>query len=187
MDISITARNFKVDDRVKKYVAKRLQKLSKLYKRIYRCEVILGAEKERRNVEILLHLKRTQIIAKETSPDIFASIDLASDKVQKQLRRLKDKVSSRRNRKTKAVLSKFMNSMPGQRPLENFVELEDEMDEKIIKSNSFADRPMLPNEAKLELETSGMDFIMFKNSDTGESNVLYKRTDGYLGLIEPRF
>ena len=187
MDISITARNFKVDERVKKYVAKRLQKISKLYKRIYRCEVILDAEKERRNVEILLYLKRTQIIAKETSPDIFASIDLASDKVQKQLRRLKDKVSSRRNRKTKQTIAKFMNSMPGQRPLENLIEIENEMDENIIKTDSFVDRPMLPNEAKVELEISGRDFIMFKNSDTGESNVLYKRTDGCFGLIEPSF
>ncbi len=108
MDISITARNLEVDNKVKSYISKKLKKLQKLYKRIYDCEVVLESEKERKNVEILVSLKRTKIVAKETSPDIFASIDIASEKIKKQLRRLNDRVSSRRKRKT--MFSRFIPS-----------------------------------------------------------------------------
>ena len=58
---------------------------------------------------------------------------------------------------------------------------------EIIKTRTFADKPMLPEEAKLELEVMDRIFIMFKNADTGEMNVLYKRGDGNYGLIEPKF
>ena len=58
---------------------------------------------------------------------------------------------------------------------------------RIVRANFFADKPMLPEEAKLELVLSGKNFLMFKNADTGEANVLYKREDGDYGLIEPNF
>ena len=58
---------------------------------------------------------------------------------------------------------------------------------EIVRINSFADKPMLPEEAKLELELMNKNFIMFKNADTGEVNVLYKRGDGKYGLVEPNF
>ncbi|MEA3488733.1 MAG: ribosome-associated translation inhibitor RaiA [Candidatus Omnitrophota bacterium] len=182
MDINITGRNFDLDNSIKKYVHKRLDKLEKMYRRIYKCEVILEEEKERKKAEIILYLKRNRVVAKEISPDIYASIDNASESIKKQLRRLRGKVSSRRR---KLMLSKLM------KPVARFGASPEivipEQRERIIKSNTFAGKPMLPEEAKLELELMGRSFIMFKNADTGEANVLYKRHDGNYGLIEPDF
>jgi putative sigma-54 modulation protein len=183
MDVSITARNIDVDANVKKYIVKKLQKIEKLYRRIYKCEVILEEEKERKSVEIILFLKSTRMFAKNTSTDILESIDLASDKIKAQLRRLNDRVSSRRKRRS--VLGRMLARGSG---FEDAMELpETQTYGDITKTDLFADKPMLPEEARLELENGGMDFIMFKNSDTGEVNVLYRRSGGGFGLIEPRF
>lgn len=98
MDINITGRNLELNDSLRKYIHKRFNKLRRLYSRIYRYEIILEEEKERKNVEIILHLKRNRIIAKESSPDMHVSIDGAVESVKKQLRRLHDRVRSRRKK-----------------------------------------------------------------------------------------
>jgi putative sigma-54 modulation protein len=182
MDITITGRNLDLDDSLKQYIHKKLDKLERVYRRIYKCEVILAEEKERKNVEIILYLKRVRVVAKESSLDIFASVDSSSDSIKKQLRRLNGRLSSRRR---KAMITRFM------KPVARFG-ASDEIEfpgpeGEIIKTNTFANKPMLPDEAKLELDVLERTFIMFKNADTGEVNVIYKREDGNYGLIEPKF
>jgi len=181
MNIAITSRNVEIDDALKAYVNKRLEKLERLYDRIYRCEAILAEEKSRKNVEIILHLKRNKVVAKESSPDMYASIDNASENIKKQLRRLKGRVKSKRR---KLVLTRVMN------PVYRFTRpaKEDlEVSSIISKTDLFAEKPMLPSEAKLEIEMTNKQFIMFKNADTGQANVLYKRNNGTYGMIEPNF
>ncbi|MDP8299041.1 MAG: ribosome-associated translation inhibitor RaiA [Candidatus Tantalella remota] len=182
LDINITGRNLDLDKSIKAYLNKKLGKLEKVYKRIYKCEVVLDEEKVRKNAEIILYLKRNRIVAKESSPDMYASIDNACDNVKKQLRRLSGRVSSRRR---KAMFGRFM------KPAEYFGISEDTVVAEprgfIVKADFFASKPMLPEEARLELDMMEKVFITFKNADTGEVNVLYKRADGDYGLIEPKF
>lgn len=182
MDIIITGRNIDLDKSTKAYINKKLSKLEKLYKRIYKCEVVLEEEKLRKNVEVILYLKRSKVVAKESSPDVYASIDLAADTVKKQLRRLHGKLSAKRKRE---VIDNIMGPM-------NFFgssssKKRSSREGDILSSNAFADKPMLPDEAKLELDLMDKNFIMFKNADTGKENVIYKRNDGNYGLIEPTF
>jgi putative sigma-54 modulation protein len=180
MDITITGRNIDLTDDLKEYVNKRIGRLEDLYARINRCEVILEKAKIRQEVEVILHLKKTRIVAKETSPDIYASIDNAAENVKKQLRRLRGKLKSHRRR---AVISKIMSPVFRLR----MGERDPSSRERIVRTNAFADKPMLPEEAKMELKLNNTNFIMFKNADTGEVNVLYKRKDGNYGLVEPTF
>jgi putative sigma-54 modulation protein len=105
MEISITGRNIDLTPALKKYVIKKLDRIEKFYSRIDKCDVILEEEKIRRIAEVVVYLRRTRIVAKESSTDMYASIDNASDIVKKQLRRLRGKVSSKRR---KAVLARFM-------------------------------------------------------------------------------
>lgn len=111
MDISITGRNIELDPGLKKYIYKRIGKAEKLYKRIYKCEVVLDVEKERHIAEVILSLKRNRVVAKESSKDIYASIDKAHDSIKKQLRRINGKLATKRKR---AVINRFMRSMRGQ-------------------------------------------------------------------------
>jgi putative sigma-54 modulation protein len=105
MEISITGRNIDLTPALKKYVIKKLDRIEKFYSRIDKCDVILEEEKIRRIAEVVVYLRRTRIVAKESSTDMYASIDNASDIVKKQLRRLRGKVFSKRR---KAVLARFM-------------------------------------------------------------------------------
>ena len=168
MDITITGRNIDLTNDLKEYVYKRMSKLDNLYGRINSCEVVLGKAKIRQEVEVILHLKRARIIAKESSPDIYASIDNASENVKKQLRRFKGRLKSRRR---KNVIDKIMS------PVLWFRETEGENSssgERIVKTRAFAGKPMLPEEAKMELKLDKSIFIMFKNAVSGNANVLYK-------------
>ncbi len=179
MNTNITARNVELDDALKMYIRKKIDKLERLYNRIYSCDVVLGEEKIRENVEIILHLKSTKIVAKETSSDLYASFDMAFERVKKQLRRFHDKVRSKRK---KSVLRRIMVPLTGM-PKGGFYEGKG----NIVKANAFADKPMLPEEAKIELAMMTSNFLMYKNADTGEMNVIYKKEDGNYGLIEPKF
>jgi putative sigma-54 modulation protein len=183
MEIHITGRNVDMTASVKEYIHKKLDKVEKLYSRIYKCEVIIEEIKEMKIVEVILNLKHHRVVAKESSPDLFASIDNAAESVKKQLTRAHGKVESKRRRN---IFSKIMSKVPG------FRSDEQEMfynvpNGEIIKTRVFADKPMLPEEAKLELEIMDRVFLVFKNADTSETNVIYKRNDGNYGLIEPQF
>ncbi|MFH1836727.1 MAG: ribosome-associated translation inhibitor RaiA [Candidatus Omnitrophota bacterium] len=183
VNITITGRNMELDDSLKNYMRKKAEKLERLYKRIYRCEVILGEEKTRKIAEIILHLKRNRVIAKESTPDMYASIDNAADSVKKQLNRLRGRALSQRR---KSVMDRVFSPVNRFRKAE--MELEPlEFSGEIIKTDLFAEKPMLPSEAKLKMELTDKQFIMFKNADTGEANVIYKRKDGNYGVIEPNF
>ncbi|MBU0683808.1 MAG: ribosome-associated translation inhibitor RaiA [Candidatus Omnitrophota bacterium] len=180
MDIIITGRNLELDEPFKKYVNKKLNKLTRLYDRVYKCDVIVEEEKTRKNIEIIVHLKRNRLVAKESSQDVYVSIDNAVGKIKTQLRRLNGRVVSKR--RGKGILDKMVARM---RNMDESVKISKKG--KIIQENSFADKPMHPEEAKLELDLSGKDFIMFRNANTGEANVLYKKSNGNHGLIEPNF
>ena len=180
MKIILTGRSFNLDERLKEYVCKKINRLGETYEGIYRCEAILEEEKIRKNAEIILHLKRKKLVVKESSDDIYGSVDAAVHKLKKQLRKLYGKISSKR--RSKGILEKMVARFTG-------AENDASGDEKgkIVKMNAFADKPMLPEEAKLELKLMDKSFIMFKNASTGEANVLYRRSDGNHGLIEPDF
>lgn len=180
MDIILTGRNFDLDESMKEYLIKKINRLGKTYEGIYRCEAILEEEKLRKNAEIILHFKRNKLVVKESSEDIYAAIDAAVHKLKTQLRKLHGKMSSKR--RSEGILDKMVS---------RFTDSEKNVSEdekgQIIQMNVFADKPMLPEEAKLELKLMDKSFIMFKNATTGEANVLYRRSDGNHGLIEPDF
>ncbi len=182
MDIRITSRNFELKDPLKRYIHKRLSKLERIYSRIYQCEVVLEENKIRGEVEVILSLKRNRLVARESSKDIYASIDAAAESIKKQLRRLRDRVRSKRR---KTVLRNIMRPMARFRRGKETFQYDGR--ESIVKINTFADKPMLPEEAKLELQMTEKNFLMFKNADTGEPNVIFSRDDGSYGLIEPGF
>ena len=112
MECKITGRNIEVGPDLKKYVSKRLIKMERLYHRVYGCEIILEEEKVRKTAEIVLQLKRNRLVAKESSDDIYTSIDNATGNMSKQLRRLSDKLKSKQRRK---ILNAIMKPIRGSR------------------------------------------------------------------------
>jgi putative sigma-54 modulation protein len=179
MEVHIISRNYSMDDSIKQYIRKKLNKFSRFYSQIYSCEVILEEEKQNKKCEIVLALnKKHKVVATETSPDMHASFDNAVDNATKQLTRLHDKIFSSRRKLTlkNIIMGPVMKIKGGDRP-----------DSEIVNVDTYADKPMSPEDAKLELKMTGAEFIMFKNADTGDTNVLYRKSDGNYGLVEPKF
>jgi ribosome hibernation promoting factor len=112
--------------------------------------------------------------ARESSSDMKASIDQLVGKLERQVKRTREKRRGFRRLQRSAA------------PVDTSVPEETSEEPQIVRTKQFALKPMSPEEAVLQLELVGHDFFVFRNADSGEVNVLYRRRDGTYGLIEPR-
>lgn len=121
-------------------------------------------------------VKGNTIRAEESSSDMYVSIDLVEEIIERQIRRYRKKLID----KKQAAIS-FSQA---------FIEEEDEVQDdeiQIVKTKKFAIKPAIPEEACLQMEMLGHNFYVFLNADTDQVNVVYKRKNGTYGLIEPEF
>ena len=136
-----------------------------------------SAQKDIQKIEVTIPVKGNTIRAEESSTDMYVSIDLVEEIIERQIRRYRKKLID----KKQAALS-FS---------QNFIEEEEEVpydDEiQIVKTKKFAVKPVNPEEACLQMEMLGHNFYVFLNSETDQVNVVYKRKNGTYGLIEPEF
>ena len=139
--------------------------------------VALSAQKDIQKIEVTIPVKGNTIRAEESSTDMYVSIDLVEEIIERQIRRYRKKLID----KKQEALS-FS---------QNFIEEEEEVpydDEiQIVKTKKFAVKPVNPEEACLQMEMLGHNFYVFLNSETDQVNVVYKRKNGTYGLIEPEF
>ena len=175
MRIKITGRNIELTEGLKAAVEDKLNKLEKYFTPDTEVNVTLSVEKERQKVEVTIPMKGNIVRAEQTSDDMYVSIDLVEEIIERQLRKYKNKIVDRQQ--AAASLSKaFVEE-----------EIEDDDEIKIIRSKRFAMKPMDPEEACVQMELLGHDFYVFRNAITDEVNVVYKRKDHTFGLIEPEF
>ncbi|MBQ2022772.1 MAG: ribosome-associated translation inhibitor RaiA, partial [Lachnospiraceae bacterium] len=130
-------------------------------------------EKGRQNIEVTIPIKGTIIRAEQDSSDMYVSIDLVEEVIERQIKKYKTKIVDKKQSAT-AFSDLFIQE-----------EAEPEEAIKIVKTKRFAMKPMDPEEACLQMELLGHDFFMFLNSETEQINVVYKRKANTYGLIEP--
>ena len=180
MRLQVKGRNLEVSDQIRQYAEDKLAKLDRLVKDPTRVELELAVEKNpsisaNQVAEATVWTKGPVLRARETSEDMKASIDQLVDKLERQVKRYRDK---RRPRKHDH------RHEDGPAPEPAPVELPEE-GPTIVKTKQFAIKPMAPDEAVLQLELVGHDFFVFRNAESDEVNVVYRRRDGDYGLIEP--
>ena len=188
MNLVIKGRNVVVSDTLRAYVEEKIGRMGRYLWDGAHCDVELTAEKnpsiaDNQVAEATIFTKGPVIRAREASRDMYTSIDLLADKLERQVKKYRGKLMARnQGARREAVLS------------QGFVlpeEAEEEAQEaellpNIVKVKQFIVKPMTPEEAALQLELVGHDFFVFVNSETGETNVVYRRRDGNYGLIEPQ-
>lgn len=185
MNLTVKARNLVLTDAISDYAKEKIGKLSKYLAEGTRCEVELWTEKNRsiadsQVVEVTIFTKGPVIRAREASPDIYASIDLVFEKLERQVKKYRGKLVSRSQGAHKEALA-----AEGFQVGEEAEEVEEESPApRIVKTKQFMVKPMTPEEAALQLELVGHDFFVFTNSESGETAVVYRRRDGNYGLIE---
>ncbi len=173
MDITVTFRHFEPNDALKNYVKEKTGRIEKYFSSINEAHVILAVEKRSHIAEVVVNVNRAKITAKDSSEDnMYSAIDMVMEKIEKQVKKHKDKVTDH-----KAVQIKARHNIFGV-PEEN-------KEPAIIKTESVYIRAMSIDDAIIQIELIDDDFLVFKNAKTDKVNVLYRRREGALGLIEP--
>jgi ribosome hibernation promoting factor len=176
--LQVKGKNVEVTDSIREYAEEKLSKLGRQLADPTRVELELAVERnpsisQNHVAEATIWTKGPILRAREASKDHRASIDQLVDKLERQVKRYRDKRRSRRDRQ-----------LPEAGIPEEAIPIDEEP--RIVKSKQFAVKPMGPEEAVLQLELVGHDFFVFQNGDTGDVNVVYRRRDGAYGLIEPQ-
>lgn len=177
MNVEITGRHVVITPAIRMYVLKRLRKFPRIFGDAINFHVILGVEKDRRTAEILLRSKLLDLTGTGETKDMYLSIIRAIEKLERQGLQYKNKIieTKRHLAKAKSVAEKSGIGAPGNvtpRTRRNGI-LEEEAHKK----------PMELEEAVLELSRSDYPFVVFRDAGSRNVNVLYRRKDGYLGLI----
>ena len=189
MQLDISARHMELTDALKSHVKTRLEKLRGHFDRVIDVNVVLSVEKHRHVAEVTLHANGVRMHGKESSLDMYASVDAVVEKLQKQIRKYKDRVSRHGSRKGMEGLA----GMPDPSFEGVTEEFQGELDEpaplpeRRIQREKMPMKPMKIEEASFQLELAEEPFIVFSNADTQQVNVMYARKDGAYGLIEPQF
>jgi putative sigma-54 modulation protein len=188
MKLVIQGKNIEITDSIHEYVHQKIEKAVNHYQGITtEVDVHLSVARNPRinpkqTAEVTIYANGAVVRAEESSENLYASIDLVSNKIARQLRKYKEK---RRNHKhIPAKTADFLT--PGV-VVENLTrDKAPELPENVVRSKYFAMPPMTVQEALEQLELVGHDFYMFRNSETGEINVIYERNHGGYGVIQPR-
>ena len=179
MRLQVKGRNLDVTDSIRSYAEQKLRKLDKQLNESTEVELELAVEKNpsiaaNQIAEATVWTKGPTLRAREASEDMRASIDRLTEKLVRQVRHYRDKRSHRGSRS-------HVHIDEGAPVLQD-----DQLEQQIVKTKQFPDTPMSPEEAVLQLELIGHDFFVFRNAETGEVSVVYRRKNGGYGLIEPR-
>lgn len=175
MKFVITGRNIEVTEGLRTAVQEKIGKLERYFTQETEIHVTLSVEKERQKIEVTIPVKGNIIRSEQVSNDMYVSIDLVEEIIERQLKKYKNKL----------VDAKQGSSHFNQEFIENDYESEDEIN--IIRTKRFGVKPMYPEDACIQMELLGHNFYMFRNAETDEVNVVYKRKGNTYGLIEPEF
>lgn len=171
MEILIRGSKLEITDSMKDYVKEKLSKLDKyLVDQKANANVLVKVHNYLQKIEVTIPLKTLILRAEEEQQDFYAAVDLVINKLERQIRKNKAKLQKREKNKTKEF------------NIDDIIPIEE--DEKVVKHKKISVKPMNEDEAVLQMELLGHDFYVYKDSDTNNVCVLYKRKDGGYGVIE---
>ena len=175
MNFIISGKNIEVTPGLKDSVINKLGQLERYFTPDTEITVTLSVEKDRQKIEVTIPVKGSIIRAEQDSNDMYVSVDLVEEIIERQVKKYKTR-----------IISKKQNALAFN---ETFLQEEAEPEEtvNIVKTKRFAMKPMDAEEACVQMELLGHNFFMFLNADTNEVNVVYKRKGNSYGLIEPEF
>jgi putative sigma-54 modulation protein len=171
MNIIVNGRHLEITTALKKYAEAKIKKFDRYLTNISEAIITLSIEKYRHKAEVLLKVNGYLIQAEGITGEIYSSIDEVVEKLERQVKKYKEKLVSHRKGEGKIVETGTVLPL-GETG-------------RIIKNKRFELKPMSQDEAAMQMELLDKDFFIFTNDNTGNINVIYRRKDGNLGLIEP--
>lgn len=175
MNYIISGKNIEVTEGLKNAVYDKLSKLEKYFAEDTAIQVTFSVEKERQKIEVTIPMKGHIIRAEQISDDMYVSIDLVLEVIERQITRHKKKLIDK-EQNAAYLRDAFIDE-----------DIDDDDDIQIVRSKKFAVKPMYPEDACIQMDLLGHNFFVFRNAETDEVNVVYKRKGNTYGLIEPEF
>lgn len=176
MNFIISGKNINVTPGLKDSIEQKLGKLERYFTPDTDIVVTLSVEKERQKIEVTIPVKGNIIRSEQVSDDMYVSIDLVEEVIERQLRKYKNK-----------IIAKHQEGGNLQSDFFDTEDLSDDDEIKIVRTKRFGMKPMFPEDACVQMELLGHNFYVFQNAETDEVNVVYKRKNNTYGLIEPEF
>ena len=173
MKITISGKNIDVTDGLRTAVQDKIGKLERYFMPETEVQVTLSVEKDRQKIEVTIPVKGNIILSEQVSSDMYVSIDLVEEVIERQLKKYKNKLVDQQQ------ASSFFK--------QEYIEKDymDDEEVKIIRTKRFDIKPMYPEDACVQMELLGHSFYVFCNAETEQVNVVYKRKGNTYGLIEP--
>ncbi len=186
MNCVIRGHNLQVTDALRDFIERKLSKLERYFDNSAKVEayVSLNVLKDGHKVEVTIPFPGLLVRAEELSEDMYASVDLVVEKLERQIRKYKTRVN-RRSRQDAGLRNKLKENASNKNIPVATLDEEDDSNYKIVRTKRFNLKPMDTEEAILQMELLGHNFFVFTNAVTDQVNVIYRRKDGKVGLIEP--
>ncbi|MEQ2527491.1 ribosome-associated translation inhibitor RaiA [Bacillaceae bacterium CLA-AA-H227] len=181
MNFNVRGENIEVTPAIREYVEKKIAKLERYFTETPEANVNVNLRTysdKKSKVEVTIPIPNLVLRAEEVHEDMYAAIDLITDKLERQIRKHKTKVN-RKFREKGNVQALFSTFEEQGAPV-----IEEEQDLEVVRQKSFDLKPMDSEEAILQMNMLGHNFYVFTNAETNLTNVVYKRRDGRYGLIE---
>jgi putative sigma-54 modulation protein len=173
MKITVNGKNVEITSALQEYAVKKVTKISKFFEKSpLGAQVTLKTERGKNIVDLTIQVDGLLLRGEAKTDDMYGSIDEAIDKVERQIHKYKTRINRKFHPRNRVVIEAPANLRQAGQP-------------QIKRTKRFTVKPMLPEEAVMQMDLLGHDFYLFQNSDTEELNVVYKRKDGHYGLIEP--
>jgi putative sigma-54 modulation protein len=180
MDIIVTFRHTEPIESLKTYAEEKVSKLKKYLDFPTEAHIVLSVEKFRHQADVTLTLDGTRIKGVEETGDMYSAIDQVMDKIEKQVKRHLSKIRDHRSENQRGEDKSISEEA------EAYEAAESDQKELVIEIEKMVAKPMDPEEAAMQLNLLRKDFLVFRNAKSREINVIYKRGDDMLGLIEPQ-
>lgn len=176
MKFKIIGRRYDLTDKIKDYVEKKLSKLDKFFKDESEARVVIGTIKDNDYIEATIYAGGMMYRAEASDREILAAVDKIVDVIERQIRKNKTRLEKKIKRDA-TVDNMLLSGTP-------YTDSEEANEFEIVKTKRFTVKPMSSEEAVLQMNLLGHNFFVFKNQDTNEMNIVYKRKDGKYAIIE---
>lgn len=180
MDLEFIGRNTEVTDQQRAIARKKFQKLDKYFNAVHEARITLSHEKHRVAVEAFIRGKDFEVAASSETGDWSSSLQEVVGKLEEQARRMKQRLTGRKRQRERQDDSSWQITVVDQESVKDG-------QPRVVETRHVPVLPMTVEEAALQLEASGDDFIVFREADSDKVNVLYKRRDRTYGLVTPEY
>ena len=174
MKVTVIAKNIELTQALKEIVQKKISKLEKYFEVEVEAKATLSVQKNRQIIEVTIPFNGAILRSEESTDDMYKSIDLVEDKLERQIRKQKTRLSRKNNGSLKFAAIN-----------DSKVESNEDDEGSLVKVKKFGVKPMDSEEAILQMDLLGHNFFVYRDSESSKVNVVYKRKDGNYGLLEP--